>query len=212
MLYVYRDSGYAMVQYDKIELGNSSIAETSSAWVELSGQTGAIKASGALNIGGSAVISGNLAVSGTINGRKWYWSGQGGQPSWLWGGNDGANMYVYNPSNFSVNYATTSGATNDGRLYGIYKIRVGTRVLDSSTGTGTSRVLCTINDVRNWTGNPNVDPNSVVIVVMNGDAVANGCHPHCVSYAYQSGNYFVLFKDAIGTGPCRINFAMIYGY
>jgi hypothetical protein len=37
------------------------------------------------------------------------WSGQGGQPSWLWGGNDGTNMYVYNPSNFSVNYANSAG-------------------------------------------------------------------------------------------------------
>lgn len=39
------------------------------------------------------------------------WSGQSGQPSWLWGGNDGTNMYVYNPSNFSVNYANSAGYT-----------------------------------------------------------------------------------------------------
>lgn len=38
------------------------------------------------------------------------WSGQTGQPSWLWGSNDGSSMYVYNPSNFNVNSATT--ATN----------------------------------------------------------------------------------------------------
>lgn len=38
------------------------------------------------------------------------WSGQGGQPSWLWGGEDGVNMYVYNPSNFSVNYANSAGS------------------------------------------------------------------------------------------------------
>lgn len=37
------------------------------------------------------------------------WSGQVGQPSWLWGGNDGTNMYVYNPSNFNVNYANSAG-------------------------------------------------------------------------------------------------------
>lgn len=43
---------------------------------------------------------------------KWNWSGQGGQPSWLWGGNDGANMYVYNPSNFSVNYAKSANYAN----------------------------------------------------------------------------------------------------
>lgn len=40
------------------------------------------------------------------------WSGQGGQPSWLWGGNDGTNMYVWNPSNFSVNYANSAGNAN----------------------------------------------------------------------------------------------------
>ena len=40
------------------------------------------------------------------------WSGQGGQPEWLWGGNDGANMYVYNPANFSVNYATSANYAN----------------------------------------------------------------------------------------------------
>ena len=39
----------------------------------------------------------------------WSWTGQGGQPQWLWGGNDGVNMYVYNPANFSVNYANSAG-------------------------------------------------------------------------------------------------------
>lgn len=37
-------------------------------------------------------------------------SGQGGQPSWLWGGNDGVNMLVWNPANFSVNFATSAGS------------------------------------------------------------------------------------------------------
>ena len=40
----------------------------------------------------------------------WDWAGQGGQPGWLWGGNDGVNMYVYNPANFSVNYANSAGS------------------------------------------------------------------------------------------------------
>lgn len=44
--------------------------------------------------------SGNVAIPMTF-----YWSGQGGQPKWIWGGNDGTNMYVYNPSNFSVSNA-----------------------------------------------------------------------------------------------------------
>ena len=44
---------------------------------------------------------------------NFYWSGQGGQPNWLWGGGDGANMYVYNPSNFSVNYANSAWALSN---------------------------------------------------------------------------------------------------
>lgn len=54
----------------------------------------------------------DIIATGAINGRYWHWSGQGGQPSWLWGGNDGANMYVYNPSNFSVNYAKSANYAN----------------------------------------------------------------------------------------------------
>lgn len=38
-----------------------------------------------------------------------HWNGQAGQPPWLWGGSDGLNHYVYNPSNFNVNYANSSG-------------------------------------------------------------------------------------------------------
>lgn len=43
---------------------------------------------------------------------NFYWLGQGGQPTWLWGGHDGTNMYVYNPSNFSVNYANSAGSVS----------------------------------------------------------------------------------------------------
>lgn len=49
---------------------------------------------------------------------RMHWNGQSGQPTWLWGGNDASNMYVWNPSNFSVNYANSAGsagsATNAG--------------------------------------------------------------------------------------------------
>jgi len=37
------------------------------------------------------------------------WQGQPGQPSWLWGGEDGSNMYVFKPANFSVAYAANAG-------------------------------------------------------------------------------------------------------
>lgn len=46
---------------------------------------------------------------GSGAGMTFNWSGQSGQPSWLWGSNDGTNIYVWNPSNFNVNYATSAG-------------------------------------------------------------------------------------------------------
>lgn len=52
-----------------------------------------------------------LQTSASCN-KNWNWSGQGGQPQWLWGGNDASNMYVYNPSNFSVTYAASAGSAN----------------------------------------------------------------------------------------------------
>ena len=48
-----------------------------------------------------------------------YWNGQGGQPKWIWGGNDGTNMYVYNPSNFSVNYANSAATASRANVLNI---------------------------------------------------------------------------------------------
>ena len=73
--------------------------------------------------GSSASCSGNAATAtlaskastlaqggGNGTAMTFNWSGQGGQPTWLWGSNDGTSHYVYNPSNFSVSSATTSGS------------------------------------------------------------------------------------------------------
>ncbi|MGB3351133.1 MAG: hypothetical protein WBA85_20380 [Brucella anthropi] len=49
---------------------------------------------------------------------NFYWSGQGGQPTWVWGGTDGTNMYVYNPANFSVNYANSAGSAGNANTVG----------------------------------------------------------------------------------------------
>lgn len=57
-------------------------------------------------------INGTAANANKLIGMNWNWSGQTGQPAWLWGGSDGANMYVYNPVNFSVNYANSAGVAN----------------------------------------------------------------------------------------------------
>jgi len=63
-----------------------------------------------INITGNAATASRAyprrSDGGSIN---FVWFGQGGQPTWLWGGTDGVNMYVYNPANFSVNYANGAG-------------------------------------------------------------------------------------------------------
>lgn len=60
------------------------------------------------------VLAANNAAHLGRNGNAGYpmtfnWAGKTGQPSWLWGGENGEDMYVYNPSNFSVNYAASAG-------------------------------------------------------------------------------------------------------
>lgn len=61
-------------------------------------------------INGCAAKLGN---SGNVNSpMTFYWNGQAGQPDWVWGGNSGdgdaGNMYVWNPSQFSVNHAASA--------------------------------------------------------------------------------------------------------
>lgn len=66
------------------------------------------------NILSSKITTDGRAYPRRVGGSpiNFHWSGQGGQPQWLWGGNDGQEMYVYNPSNFSVNYANSAGYAN----------------------------------------------------------------------------------------------------
>lgn len=62
------------------------------------------------SIGASATSHTHNYIPTTASCNKnWNWSGQSGQPTWVWGGNDSTNMYVYNPSNFKVSYATSAG-------------------------------------------------------------------------------------------------------
>ncbi len=58
----------------------------------------------------TASQSNKLYLTSANNYTTFNWVGKDGQPNWLWGGNDVANMYVYNPSNFSVKYATSAGS------------------------------------------------------------------------------------------------------
>jgi hypothetical protein len=63
------------------------------------------------------------------------WAGQSGQPTWLWGSNDGSNIYVWNPSNFSVNYANSAGsATTAGRVTNLALNDIGTTIFGAIYG------------------------------------------------------------------------------
>ena len=46
---------------------------------------------------------------GNLIGMPFAWVGQGGQPAWVWGGNAQNQYFVWNPANFSVNYANSAG-------------------------------------------------------------------------------------------------------
>ncbi len=92
-----------------VNYATSAGSANSVAWTNVSGRPTAL--SSFSNDSGYITSSGRAYPRRSDGGDlNFYWSGQSGQPSWLWGGNDGANMYVYNPSNFSVNYANTAGS------------------------------------------------------------------------------------------------------
>lgn len=61
---------------------------------------------------GKAATLGSGGAGGTE--MTFGFTGQSGQPTWVWGSNtgDGSSCLVWNPSNFNVNYAVTSGASN----------------------------------------------------------------------------------------------------
>lgn len=68
---------------------------------------------GSLSIAGSQVSSAVARANSLFLTSGSYatfnWSGQSGQPAWLFGSNDGQNVFVWNPSNFSVNNSVHLG-------------------------------------------------------------------------------------------------------
>ena len=86
-------------QADTLDLGN--VVTTSA---------GCTKAPSAA-LADNATNARNLVVTDDGQTAKFNWTGRyTGQPEWVWGGNaaEFGNMYTWNPSNFSVNYATNS--------------------------------------------------------------------------------------------------------
>jgi hypothetical protein len=144
---------YAKIQNVAVSsvLGNSS-ASVAQAPQALSMATLAGMLSGqTMNIAGSSTsCTGNAATAtlatkastlsqggGNGSAMTFNWAGQSGQPSWLWGSNDGVNIYVWNPSNFSVASAAScsgSAAQLNGQAASYYENRDTTSV-SISAGT-----------------------------------------------------------------------------
>lgn len=104
---------------------NYSAGKNETSQVYLPAQAGTIITSATI---GSQTVNRAKYLANDAAYMRMHWSGQGGQPTWLWGGNDASNMYVWNPSNFSVNYANSAGngVTASGKTgAGIYYVRFG---------------------------------------------------------------------------------------
>lgn len=70
-----------------------------------------------IGISGTAAKASTLSQNGgTGLAMTFNYVGQVSQPTWLWGTNDGTNIAVWNPANFSVNYASTAGNFNNGAI------------------------------------------------------------------------------------------------
>lgn len=96
----YSESGLK-AQADTLDLGN--VVTTSA---------GCTKAPSAA-LADNATNARNLIVTDDGQTAKFNWAGRStGQPEWVWGGNSAefGNMYTWNPSNFSVNYANSAGS------------------------------------------------------------------------------------------------------
>jgi len=140
------------------------------------------RSTGRFEFNGTAATLGQGGGAGNTP-MTFNWSGQGGQPEWLWGGNDGANMYVYNPSNFSVNYANVSGKVNNIQTTG------------PSRAIGTTYYNTTGYTMWVWVSCANYS-NTLLITNVNGYPFNNGYAPNAytVSTAFivpSGGSYSV---------------------
>lgn len=119
----------------KFETTGSMIASVfTGAGTNLTGTAASLTAGAATLAAKASTLS---QGGGNGSGMTFNWAGQGGQPSWLWGSNDGVNIYVWNPSNFSVASAAAcsgSAAQLNGQAASYYENRDTTSV-SISAGT-----------------------------------------------------------------------------
>ena len=108
-------SGFRMDEQNWISIINNKGLRTNASMKADGGFLGRATTAGRADSSASADNANNAyratyteKVANGYRNMRFNWSGQNGQPPWLWGGSDGENMFVYNPSNFNVNHATTA--------------------------------------------------------------------------------------------------------
>lgn len=74
----------------------------------LTGNADTASTASVANVASALGRDGNSSIPMTF-----IWEGKDGQPSRLWGSIDGSNMYTYDPSNFKVAHANTTGGVVD---------------------------------------------------------------------------------------------------
>lgn len=147
--------------------------------------------------------NGNTDIPMTFN-----WSGQGGQPSWLWGGNDGSNMYVYNPSNFSVNRASTAGTADKVASAGASTMWIYGRAkaICKTTSAGDNGGWKTLASIKTSSGSieiGNLSGEDFIRIVYSSDADVNAGNNN-VNQIMQLTNHSVEFPTAKASGKLVI--------
>lgn len=149
----------------------------------------------------NGALAGKLPTTASCN-KNWNWAGKGGQPTWLWGGNDASNMYVYNPSNFSVNYANSAGSTGKLVCVGYGTSAIGDGGGDRALGVGD---LLNNLAISSWygvsfttscSGTPYTNRNAFSIDCRNG--IAYGHVMDVNEYIILSNNKYLKTKNPSG--------------
>lgn len=177
---------------------NYSAGKNETSQVRLPAQAGTIITSATI---GNQTVNRAEYLANDAAYMRMHWFGQGGQPTWLWGGNDASNMYVWNPSNFSVNYANSAGngVTASGKTgAGIYYVRFG-------NGTQMCWGFYKESDHSGSTSFPVAFNNSQYSISLTATTSSNnasyitGCSTTSFSYARHGMSYNDVQWIAVGT-------------
>ena len=119
-----------------------------------------------------ASSAGSVAWS-NVTGKPFNWSGQSGQPTWLWGSNDGINYYVWNPSNFKVNYANSAGNASTALLLGLNTNPSST--VKTAVGSWTPIANKEYVYRQKWTNSAAGSDTADLSIYLDGNLTANMC-------------------------------------